>query len=371
MKIIVCMMHLSNWSWAIAQDLQYMGNEVYVFDVIGQPVSGIASYDTPGIREEYEAFRSKVTSIHLVSSSARGNLRYILAAPKLRMFAKSVKADIIITLYGGGYATMAYLSGFRPYTIYAVGSDILMSGGYRKFINRLVLNKASQVYANGEYLTKKTKDLAPKVNAMSLLIGIDVNKIPMAEHQPGTVRIICTREFKAVYNNVAIINAVSRFPSDCPDFEMIFVSAGELLQQSILLADSILSPEIRKKVVFWKGVPYDKLLDGLKNSHIYISMSRSDGTAASLLEGMGAGLFPVLSDIPPNRIWIDHDRKNGILVPLDEIDILSNAMLKAIENASLLSSHAEYNRGLIRKKADSAENRKILEQKLMEIANGK
>lgn len=367
MKIVICMMYLSNWSWAIAADLQSMGHEVHVFDVIGRPISGIASYDTPGIQEEYEAFKSKVTAIHLVSSMVHGNLRYILAAPKLMMLARSVGADIVLTLYAGGYATMAYLSGFRPYAIYAVGSDILMASRYKRLISRIALKPASQVFANGEYLTVKARDLMPEAKVMALLIGTDLSRIPIAEHRLGVVQIICTREFQNVYNNDSIINAISRLPRDCPDFQMVFVSAGEMLQHSISLADSVLTPELRRRVMFWRGVSFDELLNGLKNSHIFISMSRSDGTAASLLEAMGAGLFPILSDIPPNRPWIDPERQNGVLVPLDDIEALSNAMLKAIRNASSLGGHAEYNRSLIRRKANSAENRRILEKRLKEI----
>jgi glycosyltransferase involved in cell wall biosynthesis len=344
-----------------------MGHEVHVFDVIGRPISGIASYDTPGIKGEYETFQSKVSSIHLVSSMVHGNFRYIMAAPKLMMLARSVRADIILSLYAGGYATMAYLSGFRPYAVYAVGSDILMVNGYRRLISRLVLKSASQVFANGEYLTSRTKDLIPGAKTMSLLIGTDLTMIPLAEHRSETVQMICTREFKDLYNNEAIITAISRFPLDCPDFKMIFVSAGELLEQAISLADSILSPELRERVIFWKGVPYDRLLNGLRNSQIYISMSRSDGTAASLLEAMGAGLFPILSDIPPNRPWIDPERQNGMLVRLDDIEALSKTMLETIKKTSFLSKHAEYNRSLVREKADSAENRKTLEKRLKEI----
>ena len=369
MKIVICMMHLSNWSWAIASDLQSMGHEVHVFDVIGRPISGIASYDTPGIKDEYEVFKSKVTAIHLITSLVHGNLRYVLAAPRLWKLARSIKADIILTLYGGGYSTMAYLSGFRPFAVYAVGSDILMHSGYRRLINRLVLEGASQVFANGEYLAATAKSLAPNVNVISLLIGIDLKMIPVAEHRPGTVGIICTREFSYIYNNEAIIRAISRFPQDCPDFRMVFVSAGELLQQAISLADSVLTPDIRAKVVFLQGVPFDKLLEGLKNSHLYISMSRSDGTAASLLEAMGAGLFPILSNIPPNIPWIDPERQNGILVPVDDTEALSQSILKAIREVNTLGRHAEYNRNLIKEKANSVENHIKLEKRLKKIVN--
>jgi L-malate glycosyltransferase len=366
-KIVVCMMHLSFWSWAIAEDLQNMGHEVHIFDIIGRPNNGLASQNTPGIQKEYEAFKTRVAGIHLYPSAFQGNLRYMLAAPRLRKLCRSVGADVVLTLYAGGFATMAFLSGFRPYAVYAVGSDVLMAGGYKKLMGRIALGGASQVFANGAYLAERTKDLSPEARVMPLLIGTDLSRIPEAEHRPGIVQMICTREFKPVYNNDAIIQAIARLPSDCPDFRMVFVSAGELLGQTIALADSLLSPELRSRVVFWRGVPFDKLLDGLKNSHVYISMSRSDGTATALLEAMGAGLFPVMSDIPQNRPWIDPEKQNGLLAPLDDIEALSATILQALRKGETLGTHAGYNRELIRKKADSAENRGILEKRLKEI----
>jgi glycosyltransferase involved in cell wall biosynthesis len=367
MKIIVVMTYNCHWSGVIAKDLQEMGHDVHVFDIIGRPETGLLNSKISGIRDDFNALKNKIANIHLVHTNVHSNFRYILAAPKLRKLAKSIKADIILSLYGGGFATMAYLSGFRPYAVYIVGSDILLSDGYKKIINRLTLTSSSQVFTNGEYLAQQTKRQAPYASIMPLLIGTNLEDIPIAEHRTGTVQIICTRGFESVYNNEAIINAIALLPHECPDFRMVFVSGGELLQHSISLADSILPPEIRRKVVFWRGVSFNQVLDGLKNSHIFISMSRSDGTATSLLEAMGAGLFPILSNIPQNRTWIDPEKENGILVPLDDNEALSNAMLMAIKKAAFLGMHAEYNRSLIREKADSKKNHKILEQRLKEI----
>lgn len=367
MKIILLMTYNCPWSGGIAKDLQEMGHDVHVFDITGRPESGLLNSKISGIQDDFNTFKNKIANVHLVNTSVQNNFRYILAASKLRMLAKSINADIILSLYGGGYATMAYLSGFRPYTVYIVGSDILLSYGHKKIINRLTLTSASQVFANGEYLAQQTNRQAPYASIMPLLIGTNLDAIPIAAHRPGTVQIICTRGFQSVYNNEAIINAISLLPHECPDFRMIFVSGGELLQHSISLADNILVPALRRKVLFWKGVSYEKVLEGLQNSHIFISMSRSDGTAISLLEAMGAGLFPILSDIPQNRTWIDPEKENGILVPLDDNKALSNALLMAIRKADSLSVHAEYNRSLIREKADSKKNHRILEQRLREI----
>ena len=60
----------------------------------------------------------------------------------------------------------------------------------------------------------------------------------------------------------------------------------------------------------------------LGQADIYVSTSLHDGTSVSLLEAMGSGAFPIVTDIPSNREWIHHGQ-NGFLVPVNEEKIFS------------------------------------------------
>ena len=57
---------------------------------------------------------------------------------------------------------------------------------------------------------------------------------------------------------------------------------------------------------------HSDILELLVRSKVYISATKSDGTALSLLEAMVYGAYPVVSDIPTNSCWIK-DCINGRL----------------------------------------------------------
>ena len=61
---------------------------------------------------------------------------------------------------------------------------------------------------------------------------------------------------------------------------------------------------ISEAVRFEGAVDRESIPQMLDSSAIYCSMLDTDGLSASLIEAMAAGLFPVVTDIPANKIWI-------------------------------------------------------------------
>jgi glycosyltransferase involved in cell wall biosynthesis len=113
------------------------------------------------------------------------------------------------------------------------------------------------------------------------------------------------------------------------------------------------------------------MLANLQDSSVYVSLSRSDGTSISLLEALSCGLFPILSDIPQNREWIDPSLENGILVPLDRPVELAAALRRAVTDASLRERAAVVNRRLIEERADARRNMTTLASRLQEMVHGR
>jgi glycosyltransferase involved in cell wall biosynthesis len=165
-----------------------------------------------------------------------------------------------------------------------------------------------------------------------------------------------------VYNNEYLIRALAMMPDTVGDFTVTFVSSGPLLASSRQLADELLPCHVRSRVEFLGGVNDERMAEILRISHIYVSTSRSDGTSSSLLEALASGLFPVLSDIPQNREWINvsNGPKNGILVPLDEPDTLVRALHEAILGEQWRNEVAKYNRNLVLTRASSRTTMKDL-----------
>ena len=83
-----------------------------------------------------------------------------------------------------------------------------------------------------------------------------------------------------------------------------------------------------------------------------------------MLEAMACGLFPVLSDIPPNREWVDPAVGNGLLVPLNDPVALAGALLRAMSDKALREKAAVINRGLVLERASSRRNMAYMAERL-------
>ena len=103
-------------------------------------------------------------------------------------------------------------------------------------------------------------------------------------------------------------------------------------------------------VEFLGRVPHEKMADLLAQADIYVSTSLYDGTSVSLLEAMGSGAFPVVTDIPANREWITNGL-NGFLVPIDKEKYLANRIIDAIRNQALREKSRIKNLSIVEEKA--------------------
>jgi glycosyltransferase involved in cell wall biosynthesis len=73
-----------------------------------------------------------------------------------------------------------------------------------------------------------------------------------------------------------------------------------------------------------------------------------DGTSVSLLEAMGAGAFPVVTDISANREWIING-ENGFLISPDEPKSLASRIIDAIRDRRLLEKGRIENLSIVEK----------------------
>lgn len=362
-RLMVFMSKACPWSRHLAGGLQALGAEVHVFDFQDDYESGYVSRRVPGIAADAQALGGLVTAVHLVRPRARGKMRYVLGAADLRKTIARVRPDALFALYGGGYSIASYLSGFRPYFTYAVGSDVLLAGPLMRASNRVTFSRASLVFANGEHLAQRAREQAPGARVMPLLMGVDTSAFSLATPEGPTVRMVCIRGFQPVYNNESVIRALARLPADLPDFRFVFTSGGPQLAKARELAERILPAPVRARVEFLGGVSSQEITQALTSAHVFVSFSRSDGTATALLEGLACGLFPVLSDIPANRPWVDRGAGNGELVALDDEGALARALERVIRDPSRAVEHRSFNRELVVSRADSrASQARLLEE---------
>lgn len=367
MRMVVLMFLGSPWSREAVIRLASCGHDVHVVDFSASHRESYLSSEDSFQAAEIQDFVRSIASFHRLEPRFSLIVQSLTAPRLLAQLLRKIDGEFLLTLYGGRFAVAAYLSGFRPYGVYLVGSDVLVGGGIKRELSRVALNAASVVFVNGKYLCEKARESAPRANIRSLYLGTDTEKFAPASPPVEPVRIICTRGFSEVYNNEYLIRALAKMPNLTQSYQLIFAAPGPLLKKVRALADEILPAEQRRSIEFLGGVDRNRMAEMLKSSHIFVSVSRSDGTSLSLMEGLACGLFPVLSDIPANREWVYENAHNGILVRLDDPKVLAGALIHAIENPELRVRARSYNRQLILDKADDRKNMAILSSELGEI----
>jgi glycosyltransferase involved in cell wall biosynthesis len=87
-----------------------------------------------------------------------------------------------------------------------------------------------------------------------------------------------------------------------------------------------------------------------RQSAVHVSAGLHDGTPNTLLEGMACGSFPVYTDLPSIREWLEPGR-NGLLYRAGDSEALANAMVEALDNERLRRRAIDYNLDLVRRRA--------------------
>ncbi len=95
---------------------------------------------------------------------------------------------------------------------------------------------------------------------------------------------------------------------------------------------------------------HSDIIELMKSCEIFVSVPSSDASSVSLLEAMALGLFPVVTDIPANREWIEHGY-NGLLVPPRNSSVLADTIFEAIQNRTLREASVTINRSIVKDKA--------------------
>ncbi|MFM7590451.1 MAG: glycosyltransferase, partial [Isosphaeraceae bacterium] len=84
----------------------------------------------------------------------------------------------------------------------------------------------------------------------------------------------------------------------------------------------------------------------LRRASVFLLPSREEGLSMALLEAMALGMPVVVSDIPGNRTLV-RQGETGLMAPVDDPQMLAEAILKAISGQPAILSMANAGRELV------------------------
>ncbi len=293
-----------------------------------------------------------------------GNWRYLLHLSTVRRRVRALRPALVHAHYLTSYGLLGALIGYHPLVMTAWGSDVLVtpkqSRLYRLLL-RFTLKRADLVTSDAGSMSRVLEQYgAPPERVLTIPLGIDLARFQGRVrnwNQPGC-RLISTR---TLVPNTALETVIRTLPSikqALPDAYLDVIGGGPEEPNLRALAQRLSVEEM----IAWHGqIEHDDLPEWLNRADIYLALTRSDSTSVSLLEAMACGAFPIVSDLPANREWIEPG-VNGLLVqPRDEA-ALAQAIVCAVQDPALRQNAAQQNRALISQRADWQENMKQVER---------
>lgn len=291
---------------------------------------------------------------------------------QIRKLIKKQQPDMVIAERTTSYGFLAALSGVKPVAIAQQGrtdlwpeKSILLP--LKKIIQHYAFEKADLIHAWGPVMTISMKKAKVDMNKVLVLPkGIDLKQFKSKENIPSQkITAIVTRALMPEYRHDTILNAFGILNQKGIDFELTIVGDGKLLPMLKELATKL---NIANKVNFTGRIPNTELPKLLQQSIFYISMPITEGVSASLFEAMASNCYPVVTDIPGNKSWIEH-RKNGQLITIDDTEMLADELLWAFENSKKCHEAVQKNRKFVEENADYSTNMKIIAAKYHELIN--
>lgn len=230
------------------------------------------------------------------------------------------------------------------------GSDILVLPKKNIMFKHLVqfnLNQANIITSDSLYMSDQIRKLAPlskRIHTINFGIQHYPESVDMSHKQNI---ILSNRLHKPLYNTDKIILAFARLIQNnhrFANYKLVIAASGSETDKLVGLASRL---GIIKSVDFVGMLSYTELINYYKIARIFISIPSSDASSLSVLEAIGYGCYPILSNIPANLEWV-LDGINGRICQNN--DALDSDILDALETADFEKT-AIFNHNLIGQKA--------------------
>ena len=311
-----------------------------------------------------------LAATRLPSLPLPGVLRYPLAVPALRRELEGFAPDLVDAHYVPNYGVMAALSGRRPFTITAWGSDLLLAAGrdpWQRARAHYALTRAALVFCDAENLAAAARRAgAPASRVRAIPWGVDRDVFrPGAPRQRGL--IFSARMHEPIYDLSLVIEACARVLESRAHAQVVFAGDGSLRGELERRAAARL-PAGRYR--FLGRVGTAELAAWLARAEVYVSASHSDSTSQSLLEAMAAGAVPVVSDIEGNREWV-RAGESARLFPVGDAASLARELGAVLDDPAWADAARARAASIIAERGDWHTNLARIERLLEAVAAGR
>lgn len=308
----------------------------------------------------------KTMEIGFSGGRFRRFLKAISFLGRILLSRRKEKYDLILAERSTSYGFLCLFFNGKLKVVAQQGiSDIYPNTGFSKFykslLQRIVYRNVDIIHAWGAVMVPAMiKSGAAPEKIMILPKGIDLTKfgkqVPFFYPKSEKKIAIVTRSLKTEYCHEVIINATKLLSQNGVFLECWIVGDGPRREELEKLAFDM---GIQDRVKFLGLVKNSALPQLLDMADIYLSMPNTEGVSSSLFEAMASGCFPIVSDLPANRAFIE-DGVNGFLIEIDNSVQLAKKINYYMGNNDKFFSKILVNRKYIEDHVDFHKNMNII-----------
>lgn len=300
-----------------------------------------------------------------------GNKKVLFQGGKVRRLIKKIKPDILHAHYATSYGWLGARSGFNPFLVTALGTDVLISPIhstlYRKML-RYIFRRADVVTVMAEHMKKVVADysLGDLNKFLVVPFGIDTKIFNSDNRKTSNEKwvITSTRNFEDVYNIPHLLKSISKIKNHISGLELNLIGDGSKRKQ---IEELVKELGLNDCTHFYGKISQLEIAAVLVRSNVFVTVSLSDGNNISLNEAMACGTVCVATDIPANTQWIKHG-ENGYLIKINDVDGLSDVLLEINKNYDqIFAKSFTLNQSIVAEKADWNKNMTLVESKYNEL----
>ncbi len=280
----------------------------------------------------------------LTLSSEKNKIDRIL---KIRKIIKRIKPNIIISFeYHINMQVCIANIGIKNKLIISERNDPNVKGNNYKHIRNALYRFADVLVCQ----TNDAKNYFPKsIQKKSVIILNPLKKdlpVPWKGEREKVIVNFCRLEKQK--NIELLINAFEIVQEKYKDYKLHIFGEGE---EKNNLLKIIKNKKLEKKVYIY---PFDNNIhEKIRKYSLFVSSSDYEGLSNSMLEAMAIGLPVICTDCPCGGArMVIKNNENGILVPVGDIDSMSNSIIEVLSNKEK-REYLSKNASLIKEKISS------------------
>ena len=308
----------------IAQLVKYMAKENIECTIITVDDDKV-SYELP----------PQVNIYSIGDKSQIGYVDKIIKYKELRRVVKCLNPDVVLALPEdiGIFVIPALLGTSIPVVVSERNNPWVMPWKKETRLMRKLFYPFAKGYV---FQTEQAASFFPKSirnKGIVLPNPLDLERVPTPWHGERRKEIIGVGRLDKQKNFPLLIKAFAEFHKTHPDYILKIYGEGMLREDLENLASSLLP----NKSCFFPGKK-SNLLECIRGAAMFVLSSDFEGMPNVVIEAMAMGMPVISTDCPSGGpAELIENGKNGLLVPVDDVNALSSAMCKLADSREVMA----------------------------------